>query len=109
MFSPKNPKNIFKVKLRKNFEKLFLHNSKTDKDILKISTDSSSAEQQLKNVKVFENSLINKKVAFILKTLRQILKLKYLSKFPLIPFLRTPNLTESQIFIKIPPKKFAGC
>ena len=48
MFSPKTQK-IF---LKKNFQKfIFLHNSKTDKDILKIPTDSSSAEQQLKNSK----------------------------------------------------------
>ena len=52
----------------------------TDKDILKIPTDSSSAGQQLKNSKIYKNSLINRKVAFILKALWKILKLKFLGR-----------------------------
>ena len=53
MFCPKNPKYFFKFKLRIIFlkirKKYLGHNSKKDKDISKIPTDSSSAGQQQKD------------------------------------------------------------
>ena len=42
-----------------------------DKYILKISTDSSSAGQQLNNRKKYENLLINKKIVHVLKKLKK--------------------------------------
>ena len=52
MFSTNNlPKNFFS-EVKNNFIKFnFWHNSKTEKDILKIPTDLSSAGQQLNNSK----------------------------------------------------------
>ena len=46
---------------------MFWHYLKTDKDISKIPTDSSSAGQQLNDSKKYENLLKNKKVVNILQ------------------------------------------
>ena len=57
-----------------------MHNSRTDNDISKISTDSSSAGQQQNESKKYENPLKNKKVVFILQKPWKNVKLKQLKR-----------------------------
>ena len=66
LLSGTNPKYFFSRKIRKQ---IFGHNLGTEKDISKILKDSDSAEQQLKDSKKYNNSLINKKAAYILPKL----------------------------------------
>ena len=66
MFSPKNPKNIFKVKLRKIFEKfIFYITQKRIKIFKKFQRIRVQQDKSKETVKNYEKSLINKNFYYL--------------------------------------------